>query len=220
MLEPFSVPFVDVTGKVRRIRSLALCDRRWFLNLRNAALELISDQDFRVLYDDPNSHFRALVDECLLLCKINPAWVDAYSATRLLFGMGDEESILMALNFPEPPQEEKPSRKDKPLPANIDGEAYGIAALWGATESLEQALTVASRHPWLEVQAILQARSHLLRQGTEDQKKEERIEESTSALERMQTDGRMEDFLSAIRNRDSDRGNAVGVEQLPDDYLS
>lgn len=211
MLEPYSVPFIDCMGKVRRIRSLPLGDRAWFLTLRTAAMQLIADQDFRVLYDSPDSHCRALVDECLLLSQINPAWVDAYSASRLLFGMGDEPAILIALNFPEEPEE----KGAKPLPDHINPQAYSIAALWSETDSLADAIAVATRHPWLEVRDILKAKAYQLKQGTEDGKKEKRVEESREGLERLMTSGKMQEFLDARRN-----GNAaLEAEPLPDDYL-
>ncbi|PZV19179.1 MAG: hypothetical protein DCF22_00495 [Leptolyngbya sp.] len=196
MLEPYSVPFIDCLGKVRRIRSLPLSDRAWFLTLRTAAIQLIADQDFRALYDSPDSHFRTLVDECLLLSKISPAWVDTYSATRLLFGMGDEPAILIALNFPEEPEE----KGAKPLPSTINPQAYSIAALWSESDGLEQAIAVANHHPWLEVRDILKAKAYQNKQGTDDEDEETRIEESREGLERLIQTGKMQEFLDARRN--------------------
>lgn len=216
MLEPYSLPFIDCRGKLRRIRSLALGDRAWFMTLSAAAAELIRDQDFRVLYDSPTSNFRALVDECLLLSQINPAWVDVYMATRLLFGIGDEPPLLIAFNFPKEDEPEEKGAKPKPLPDHINPEAYRIAALWSETDSLADAIAVASRHPWLEVRDVLKAKAYQEKQGTEDGKKEKRLEESREGLERLIQSGKMEDFLNARRNGDA---ATIDAEPLPDDYL-
>jgi hypothetical protein len=213
MLSPYSLPFVDCRGKVRRIQALALGDRSYFLSLQKMALELISEQDFRVLYDDRDSLFPALVDECLRLHAIVPTDVDAYMATRLLFGMGDEEALLMQLNFPR--EEADPAAK--PIPENLEPEAYHIAALWGATESLEEAMFARDRVSFPLLQSVLKARNYQIDVATGKQKEKEQIERSQEGMRRLVESGKMQQFLEAINERD--KGGTVAVEELPDDYL-
>jgi len=218
MLEPFSVPIVDVTGRVRRIRSLPLCDREWFASTQFALRSRVEGQDFRVLYDsDPL--FKTLVDECLLLHGISPGWVDIYMTSRLLFGMGDEPAILLQLNFP--PDTEPPDKDARPIPETIDPTAYHIASLWGATENLEQSFKIAREQPWQEVQAVLKARSHQLKEVDADAKakakEEERLENSRQKMEELKESGKLGELLNVLARNGND--GAVKLEQLPDDYL-
>lgn len=216
MLEPYSVPLVDCSGRVRRIRSLPLADRRWFLEMRLALQEKFEQEDFRVLYDCDQT-FKALVDECLQLHGLSPAWVDAYIATRLLFGLGDEPAILMQLNFPPEPE---PTKDAKPLPPGIDPEAYQVASLWGATDSLEQALKAAREQPWQEVKAVLNARGHQIKMMDKEvqakEKEDERLDHSREVMENLKESGKLGELLNAITRNGS---NAPKLEQLPDDYL-
>lgn len=217
MLEPFSIPLVDCWGKTRRIRSLPLDDRRWFLAVRLALQERVEDQDFRVLYDS-DATFKALVDECLQLHGLSPAWIDAYIANRLLFGMGDEPAILMQLNFPP----EEPDKDARPIPEGIDPEAYQIASLWGATDNLEQAFRIRSEQPWQEVRAVLKARSQQVKEFDKDAKHEakeaERLQHSRETMEQLKESGKLQELLNVISRNGKDNG-AVELEQLPDDYL-
>jgi hypothetical protein len=211
MLAPYSLPFVDCRGKVRRIQALALGDRAYFLSLRQMALNLISDRDFRLLYDDRDSLFPALVDECLRLHQIHPGDVDSYMATRLLFGMGDEPALLITLNFPV--EEEDP--KAKPLPEWIEPEAYHVAALWGATENLEHAISSREQVPYPLMRSVLKARGYQVDVATGEQRKREQREASEIGMRKLVESGRMQKFMEAIS---SDR-RTPEIEKLPDDFL-
>lgn len=219
LLEPFSVPLIDCRGRVQRIRSLPLADRRYFLDIRLALQELAEDKDFRTCYDADQT-FRALVDECLQLHGISPAWVDSYIATRLLFGLGDEPAILMQLNFPPEPE---PEDGGTPIPAGVDPEAYHVASLWGATENLEQAFKLRNEQPWQEVKAVLTARGEQIKALDKDAqakaKEDERLEHSREVMDRLKDSGKLGELLNAINGS---KGNGTGgaqLEQLPDDYL-
>lgn len=219
MLEPFSVLLVDCTGKVRRLRSLPLADRRWFLDIRLALQDKVEGRDFRVLYDSDGT-FKALVDECLTLHGLSPAWVDAYITSRLLFGLGDEPAILMQLNFPA--ELEEPDPDAKPIPDGIDPEAYHVASLWGASENLEQAFRVGREQPWQEVRAVLKARSHQLKEldpeAKAKEKEADRLEHSRERMEHLRESGKLQELLNAI-SRTGKTDGAAQLEQLPDDYL-
>lgn len=220
MLEPFSVPLIDVRGKLRRIRGLPLCDRRWFLSLRAEALVLAADSDFRTLYDDSDSPFRAIVDECLLMNGISPSWVDAQMTLRLLFGVGDEPSILLILNFPEEAESEDDDAAE--LPANIDPSAYGLAALWSHTTDLEQALRVAEQQPWNEIHALLKARNHQLKElesrakGKKPMSAAER-KKTEEKLNRMMESGSLQKLIYERHHNPSD--SRPQYQEVSDDIL-
>lgn len=146
-----------------RVPGLSLSDRTYYLDLLS---ELAADIS---LYDS-SLWVQGLVEEALLLNGISPYWVDETMAIALLYPKAaptttDTPSLLMQWNFPPPEEEFEAEAQTE----ESDPEAANYASLWSFTESLPQALQLASTEPWAVLQRVMGKRNEQMEAQYDDQ---------------------------------------------------
>ena len=147
--------------RVCRVSGLSLSDRTHYLNLLS---ELGADL---TLYDN-SEWVQGLVEEALLLNGISPYWVDEAMAIALFYpAVPETPSLLMQWNFPAPDEEFEVETESE----ESDPEAANYASLWSFTESLPQALQLASTEPWSMLQRVMGKRNEQLEAQYDDQGK-------------------------------------------------
>ena len=216
MFQPLDrLPFLDLTGTLRTAHALSLLDRPYFMVLREECLQLSRSADLRLLYDR-DRRVAELVNCCLLMSGISPAWVDAEMACRMLFGLGDEPPFLLVLNFPSPP--EMPEDKDENLyqrPTDYSVEAWAIASLWSATEDLEQALRIARGEPYSLITEVLRSRSLQLQRLDPKYKERQQLANASDRLKAAMQSGRLTQALKDLSNGTNGSAKPISPNQIP-----
>lgn len=173
----------DREGQWRTIYPCPVLQREYLKDRINQIWQFVQDYpNNQATFEDllKEDKFQFLCKEALRLAEIDMDWLtpDYLEAMVLPYfnGEGEREMkpILVALNFPE-------AEKQKAnLKASGEPETFFdlLAALWTATQSLEEAINISAILPMQELQQVLESRAKIVEKsnmsGKEKSKKSAR----------------------------------------------
>jgi hypothetical protein len=162
-----TLEFADRTGVIRQAYECSILGRDEFFQRLDKLTQIIENahqsETIANLYRQ-DRWFRHNCDRCLLLCNVDPDWLNESMLSGLLFGQKGAIGALVELNIPK-----QSDTQSKGKPATDEDM---IALLWELTGGLGEASAIANDIPASVVGDVLKSRSHL-HQSPEDQKKEE-----------------------------------------------
>lgn len=186
----------DTRGNLHVIRGMSLLARAEFKRLWLVFIEMVADQNIRLLYDS-DLLFQQLMNKCLTLAGIDPGWVGMRSAVQLLLDTEGIAAQLITFNYPqETPDPE--AEEGEPLSPHIDPDAYDIAWLWANSHGLEECLKLASTIPWIELKPILRARAYQIKMADPKRREKRELDKAGEGLGKLLESGKLDQLLSKV----------------------
>lgn len=189
---PLSTSFLDCRGTLRKIRGVPLAFLLEYADLIELLETEFFDQtrSFPDLYSN-SPYFRQLVDQCLVLNRLDPSWISLPRVERFFYQVEDgklKPGVLHELNFPERPR--KPGWDQPPitLPEYVNHLTVGIVTS-GLEPSYSYALKLAETLTALEIEALIKERTAQINPEQVAQERQREYVESIDPSELMDFSG-------------------------------